>query len=116
MLWLISPQLVEPEQRGLFSSLEVSAQNIFELLSFASTIVFSRPEQFKYPAVCSLGAITVAGILYAVFVRQERGHLFHASECMKGKRFTKRQSRYRSSHGWEEIPQHELPQVEVANE
>ncbi|RYP08038.1 hypothetical protein DL765_008932 [Monosporascus sp. GIB2] len=36
---------VEPEHRGSFSTVEAGFQNLFELLSYASTIIFSRPDQ-----------------------------------------------------------------------
>ncbi|KAL2011443.1 hypothetical protein VTN00DRAFT_4161 [Thermoascus crustaceus] len=70
--------------RARFSSTEMALQNIFELLSFASTIVFPRPEQFKYPVFISYGAIVVAAISFAVYVRKERGHLLHMSKCLGG--------------------------------
>ncbi|KAF2839140.1 hypothetical protein M501DRAFT_1024162 [Patellaria atrata CBS 101060] len=35
---------VDEDHRGAFSSLEASFQNLFELLSYAMTIIFSRPE------------------------------------------------------------------------
>lgn len=54
------------------------------MLSFASTIVFAKPEQFKYPATISSGAVLLAGLLYAVFVRSRRGHLLHWSKCFGG--------------------------------
>ncbi|KAI4728647.1 hypothetical protein E4T49_03604 [Aureobasidium sp. EXF-10728] len=79
-------QAVESDQRGSFSAMEVSVQNTFELLSFASTAVFARPDQFKVPAAVSAAAVMLAGLLYASFVRQRRGHLFHASKCMQRKR------------------------------
>lgn len=68
--------------------MEASVQNTFELLSFASTVVFSRPDQFKIPAAISAAAVVLAGLMYAFFVRQQRGHLFHASKCMQRKRST----------------------------
>lgn len=64
--------------------MESSLQNAFELLSFASTVVFARPEQFKFPATISAVAVALAGAVYAVFVRQRRGHLLHRSKCMGG--------------------------------
>jgi iron-regulated transporter 1 len=57
-------------------------QNIFEMLAFASTIAFPRPEQFKYPATISATAVGLAGVLYAMFVRSRRGHLLHLSNCV----------------------------------
>lgn len=79
---------MESDQRGSFSAMEVSVQNTFELLSFASTAIFARPDQFKIPAAVSAAAVVLAGLMYAFFVRQQRGHLFHASKCMQRKRPT----------------------------
>lgn len=80
---IIVQEEVEPELRGAFSSQEVALQNVFEMLSFGSTIVFAKPSQFKYPAALSAGAVALAGALYATFVRSRRGHLLHPSRCMK---------------------------------
>ncbi|KAM0723125.1 hypothetical protein Q7P37_001325 [Cladosporium fusiforme] len=79
---LIIQDEVEPSMRGTFSSLEASFQNIFEMLAFLSTIIFPRPEQFKYPAAMSAGAVGAAALLYACFVRGRRGHLLHMSRCL----------------------------------
>lgn len=81
-------QAVESDQRGSFSAMEASVQNTFELLSFASTAIFARPDQFRIPAAVSAAAVVLAGLMYAFFVRQRRGHLFHASKCMQRKRPT----------------------------
>jgi iron-regulated transporter 1 len=74
---------VEPQHRGAFSTTEAALQNLFELCAYASTIIFSRPSDFKYPAMMSIFALYIAGALYAKFVRDRRGHLFHGSKCMK---------------------------------
>ncbi|GAB7363872.1 hypothetical protein MBLNU230_g4436t1 [Neophaeotheca triangularis] len=81
---MIVQEEVEPSLRGTFSSQEFSLQNTFEMMSFASTIIFARPEQFKYPATISSGAVALAGVLYAAFVRSRRGHLLHWSKCLGG--------------------------------
>lgn len=65
----------------------MALQNICELLSFASTILFPQPEQFKYPVLISYGAIAVAATCYAGFVRKERGHLLHTAACLGGGQF-----------------------------
>lgn len=78
-------QAVESDSRGSFSSLEVSFQNFFELCSYASTIILARPDQFRYPVLLSAVAVLTAYILYASFVRQNRGHLIHWSKCLEGK-------------------------------
>ncbi|KAL3962389.1 hypothetical protein ACCO45_003912 [Purpureocillium lilacinum] len=52
---------VEAEFRGTFSTVEAALQNFFELLSFATTIAFSRPDQFRWPVVISTTAVYIAG-------------------------------------------------------
>ncbi|EAL91323.1 putative iron-regulated transporter [Aspergillus fumigatus Af293] len=75
---------VEEDTRGRFSSTEMGVQNVFEMLSFATTVVFPLPEQFKYPVFISYGAIALAAICFAAYVRKERGHLLHISRCWGG--------------------------------
>ncbi|KAF2638274.1 iron transporter [Massarina eburnea CBS 473.64] len=71
--------------RGSFSAIEASVQSFFELLSYATTMVFAKPEQFKYPVYISAGAISISAICFASFVRQKRGHLLHTSRCLERK-------------------------------
>lgn len=56
------------------------------MLSYVSTIVFFRPDQFQYPVIISVVAVYIAGGLYAYFLRQRRGHLFHAPPCIRPKK------------------------------
>ncbi|RFU78137.1 iron transporter [Trichoderma arundinaceum] len=74
---LIVQEEVEAESRGVFSSVEAAWQNAFELLAYASTIIFSRPEQFKWPSLISAAAVASASSAYATFVYIRRGHLLH---------------------------------------
>lgn len=74
---LIVQEEVEAENRGVFSSVEAAWQSAFELLAYASTIVFSRPEQFKWPSLISSIAVASASSAYAAFVYLHRGHLLH---------------------------------------
>ena len=76
-------QEVEAEIRGSFSTIEASWQNFFEICSMASTIMFSHPDQFQTPVAISCAATLLAGALFASFVRQRRGHLFHYSGCIE---------------------------------
>jgi iron-regulated transporter 1 len=79
---LTHEQEVEFDHRGSFSMVEASFQNLFELLSYVSTIVFSRPDQFHWPVVISVVAVYASGGLYTYYVRKTRGHLLHAPPCM----------------------------------
>ena len=94
---------VGPETRGTFSSLEASFQNAFEMLAFLSTVIFPRPDQFKFPAAISAIAVAAAAVLYTWFVRDRRGHLLHASKCMDSHRRAKQRQR-----GFAEISLEEL--------
>lgn len=58
--------------------MEASFQNLFEMLSYVTTIIWSRPDQFRYPVIISVAAVYLAGGLYAYFLRKRRGHWFHA--------------------------------------
>ncbi|KAI9670922.1 MAG: hypothetical protein M1817_003807 [Caeruleum heppii] len=77
---------VDAESRGSFSSVEASLQNLFELLSFAATAIFPRPEQFRYPVLMSSLAVLASACLYTDHVRRRRGHLLHPSQCIAGER------------------------------
>lgn len=99
---LIVQEEVEAELRGTFSSQEFTFQNIFEMLSFASTIVFARPEQFSIPSTVSAAAVGVASVFYAAFVRRRRGHLVHYSPCMQ-----RNGKASMSRRGWSRVAQEE---------
>lgn len=75
---------MEEQARARFSTTEMALQNIFEMMSFASTIVWAKPEQFHFPVFVSAGAVAVAAIGFAAYVRKERGHLVHRSKCLGG--------------------------------
>ncbi|QVM06658.1 hypothetical protein D8B26_001365 [Coccidioides posadasii str. Silveira] len=83
---IIVQEEVEPDHRGSFSSMEASWQSTFELCSYATTIIFSRPEQFQWPVLMSCVAVFTGGGLYTMFVRSRRGHLFHLPQCIEPKR------------------------------
>jgi iron-regulated transporter 1 len=68
---------VRDTNRGSFSSTEAMFQNVFELVSFALTIVLPRPDQFRWPVLVSVVVTFSAGGLYAFFLRKRRGHLLH---------------------------------------
>jgi iron-regulated transporter 1 len=77
---------VAEDKRGEFSAQEATIQNLFELLSFASTVVYPKPEQFQTPVLISLGAVILAAVCFAAYVRKQRGHLIHLSKCFEPKR------------------------------
>lgn len=80
---LLVQNSVDSSHRGSFSATEASLQNLFELGSFTMTIMWSNPDDFKYPAMISLAAVYLAAAFYARFVRVQRGHLLHMPSCCK---------------------------------
>ncbi|KAH7086100.1 Ferroporti-1 [Paraphoma chrysanthemicola] len=74
---------VSESSRGSFSAIEMSVQNMFELLSFATTMVFYRPEDFRIAVLISGAAVAVSAACFAGYVRRERGHLVHVDRCLK---------------------------------
>jgi len=80
-------ETIPPSSRGRYSATEMALQNLFELLSFAATIVFARPEQFKYPVLMSAGAVIAASLCFTTYVKRNRGHLFHRSRCLGEKKY-----------------------------
>lgn len=108
---IIVQEEVDAESRGTFSSLEFAFQNVFEMLSFVSTIVFAKPSQFKWPATISAAGVATAGILYAAFVRARRGHLVHLSNCME--RHSKASAPFRGVR-WQRVLQNDDENVRNA--
>lgn len=72
--------------RGSFSAVEASLQSVFELLSFAVTMAFAKPEQFQVPVLVSAGAVGLSAVIFARFVRIKRGHLLHMKKCFRRER------------------------------
>jgi solute carrier family 40 (iron-regulated transporter), member 1 len=88
---LIVQEDVEAKNRGAFSTAEAAWQNAFELISYATTMIFFRPQEFRWPALISVMAVVCASSAYTLYVRLRRGHLVHfeaITTCMgmsKGK-------------------------------
>ncbi|RDW63094.1 uncharacterized protein DSM5745_10205 [Aspergillus mulundensis] len=51
---------IDSGSRARFSATEMALQSVFEMISFATTIVFADPDQFMHPVYISYGAIAVA--------------------------------------------------------
>ncbi|APA06317.1 hypothetical protein sscle_01g010870 [Sclerotinia sclerotiorum 1980 UF-70] len=87
----LTQTLVTPTQRSSFTGCEYSLVAFFELGNNVMAMIWSRPEQFKWLAFVSLGAVGLSAVLYAAWVRSVRGHLVHwewvcrcTKECGRG--------------------------------
>jgi len=78
----IVQESVSEESRGTFSACEMGLQNLFELMSFAVTIVWADPRLFRVPVIVSFGAVAISAGCFAGYVRKERGHLIHMNHCL----------------------------------
>lgn len=83
-------QEVQGDCRGTFSAMETAFQNVFDLLAWGLTTIWSKPNDFQWPVIISVAAVYVAGGLYASFLRRRRGHLIHPPSCLSPKIATKR--------------------------
>ena len=64
---------------------ETAFQNLFDMLSWGLTIIWSRPSQFQWPVTISVAAVYAAGGLFTMYLRQQRGHLVHVPRCLSPK-------------------------------
>jgi hypothetical protein len=68
---LISLAQVAELERGEVNGVQHSAQAFFELLSFSIVMGLSEPHQYWISAIISYACVTVALIVYALYVRRE---------------------------------------------
>ncbi|ORX37528.1 Ferroporti-1 [Kockovaella imperatae] len=63
--------------RNQLTALQSSLANMFDLLKYALTLLIATPDRFRYTALVSWAAVVTGGILYSLYLRRIRGHLFH---------------------------------------
>lgn len=68
---------VAQKTRASFAGTEMSFVSLFELSQWILVAIISRPEQFKWMALISLGAVACSTAMYTFWVRKHRGHLVH---------------------------------------
>lgn len=64
----IMQEWVPEEKRGIINSVEYSLTNVFSLLSYFLGVVWSRPEQFGIIVVISFSSVTLAALLYTLWM------------------------------------------------
>ena len=73
----ITQTRVPSSQRASFAGTEMSFVSLFELTQWIVSAILSRPQDFKWLALGSLGAVACSSAMYAAWVRIQRGHLTH---------------------------------------
>ncbi|GAB5590738.1 hypothetical protein Unana1_05638 [Umbelopsis nana] len=71
------------EEAGLISGFQYSLCNIFDMLAYATTIIWSSPDSFYIPATISFTTVVLAAIVFTMYVKQQRGHVIHAKRLFK---------------------------------
>lgn len=64
-------------KRNRFMGLQFSMQNMADLFKYIATMILSQPAQFRWAALISFIAVLLGVLSYTVYVRLERGHVFH---------------------------------------
>ncbi|OCH89023.1 hypothetical protein OBBRIDRAFT_733305 [Obba rivulosa] len=64
-------------RRNSITALQFSLQNVADMLKYVLTAVLSRPSQFKWAALASYVSVVAGAAAYLLYVRKERGHIFH---------------------------------------
>ena len=75
---------VQSQMRSSFAGTEMALVSFFELSQWILAAIISRPEQFHWLALGSLGAVLCSTCMYAWWVRRQRGHLMHWDRIGKG--------------------------------
>ncbi|KAI1503228.1 Ferroportin1-domain-containing protein [Biscogniauxia marginata] len=80
----LTQTLVAPHQRSSFAGVENSVVNVFELLGAGAAIAFPQTEQYRWLALASFVAVVISWLMYAGWVRGQRGHLVHWEKLGRG--------------------------------
>lgn len=87
---------VKEEERGVVGGVMNAMNSIMDMMHYVLVIAAPRPEHFRILTVISVGMVTLGLILYMVYLRKVRGHIFHVKDCY---RLTKRKLRGERGRG-----------------
>ena len=75
MLYLMVQELeqveIPPSQRSTFAGTEQSFRSFFELCHWGATMVWSRPQDFRWLALGNLIVLSIGTAIYALWQRKE---------------------------------------------
>ncbi|KAF7312600.1 Solute carrier family 40 protein [Mycena indigotica] len=69
--------LTAHRRRNTLMSLQLTMQNIADLLKYILTMFLSRPSQFPYATLVSFCSVLSGAMVYVLYLKKERGHIFH---------------------------------------
>jgi len=64
-------------RRNTLTALQLTMQNVADLLKYVLTMILSRPAQFRWAGLVSFLSVSSGAMVYLVYLKKERGHIFH---------------------------------------
>ncbi|KAJ7509570.1 Ferroporti-1 [Mycena galericulata] len=64
-------------RRNTLTALQFTMQSVADLLKYVLTMILSRPSQFRWAGLVSFLSVSSGAMIYLVYLRKERGHIFH---------------------------------------
>ncbi|KAJ7157945.1 Ferroporti-1 [Mycena crocata] len=69
--------LASHARRNTLTALQFTMQNVADLLKYVLTMILSRPSQFRWAGLVSFLSVSSGAMVYLVYLKKERGHIFH---------------------------------------
>ncbi|KAJ7736574.1 Ferroporti-1 [Mycena maculata] len=70
--------LSDHARRNTLTALQFTMQNVADLLKYVLTMILSRPSQFRWAGLVSFLSVSSGAVVYLVYLKKERGHVFHS--------------------------------------
>ncbi|KAK7062106.1 solute carrier family 40 protein [Favolaschia claudopus] len=70
--------LASNARRNTITGLQFTMQNVADLLKYVLTMIFARPRQFRWAGLVSFLSVSSGALVYLVYLKRERGHIFHS--------------------------------------
>ena len=64
-------------RRNTLTALQYTMQSVADLAKFVMTMILWEPFQFRWAALVSFMSVSAGALVYAVYVKKERGHIAH---------------------------------------
>ncbi|KAJ7648655.1 Ferroporti-1 [Mycena polygramma] len=64
-------------RRNTLTALQFTMQSVADLLKYVLTMILSRPAQFRWAGLVSFVSVSSGAMVYLVYLKKERGHIFH---------------------------------------
>ena len=74
---------VPTKERGVVSGVMNAMNSNMDMLHYVLVIVAPRPQDFRYLIVVSYLMVVLGYVLYLVYVRRARGHIFHFQQLIR---------------------------------